>query len=117
MILRVFDRGREQQITLTEVYLATELSRNIISYGQLECKGFGVEYTGTSRTLTRRSDGKLIFDVDMKQNVLNVQVVNTDKSSKTLKEVLIAVLAKEFKSPRADTQIVHYLIHQRLGHL
>ena len=101
-----------------EVYLASELSRNIISYGKLECKGFGLEYTGNSRILTRRSNGMVIFDIDMSRNVLNIHVVNTEKTFKSFKEVITAVFAKEAKSPKADTQSgTFYHFHQRLGHL
>ena len=44
VVLTVLARGQQQDVTLTDVYLAPELSRNIMSYGKLEIKGFGLVY-------------------------------------------------------------------------
>ena len=46
VVLTVVAGGQVRDVTLTEVYLAPELSRNIISYGKLEHKGFRIVYDG-----------------------------------------------------------------------
>ena len=44
--LTVITKDRQQKVTLTEVYLAPKLPRNIMSYGNLERKDFGFKYDG-----------------------------------------------------------------------
>ncbi|CAI5725772.1 unnamed protein product [Peronospora destructor] len=53
VVLTVMVKGHQRDVTLTEVYLAPELSQNIMSYGKLERKGFGLVYDGTTRALAR----------------------------------------------------------------
>ena len=53
VVLTVLAKGRHTNVTLTDVFLATELARNIMSYGKLERKGFGLFYDGTTRGLAR----------------------------------------------------------------
>ena len=46
-------------------------SREILfSYGKLERKGLGLVYAGTKRAQIRRSDGEVVFDISMDNNVL-----------------------------------------------
>ncbi|CAI5725077.1 unnamed protein product [Peronospora effusa] len=45
--LCVMEGGKERTVKLTDVYLATQLERNIVSYGKLELEGFGLVYDGT----------------------------------------------------------------------
>ena len=45
--------GQQQDVTLTEVYLSPDLSRNIMSYGKLERKGFVLVLNGNKRALAR----------------------------------------------------------------
>ena len=45
VVLTVLAKGRHTNVTLTDVFLATELARNIMSYGKLERKGFGPMFT------------------------------------------------------------------------
>ncbi|CAH0519357.1 unnamed protein product [Peronospora belbahrii] len=71
--LAVIANGEEKTIKLPDVYLASQLTRHIISYGILEEKGFGLVYNGSSRALVRRSDNAITFDVSMHTNVLYVQ--------------------------------------------
>ena len=73
--LCVMAGGKERTVKLTDVYLATELERNIISYGKLELKGFGLVYDGASRALAKRSNGEVAFDLTMENNVLYVKTV------------------------------------------
>ena len=56
--LQVVTGGIERKFTLKNVYLAAQLARNIISYGQLELKVFGLAHKGAERSLSRRSDGR-----------------------------------------------------------
>ena len=48
--LQVVAGGKDRTVTLTDVYLAPQLARNIISYGQLILKGFGLVYKGAERS-------------------------------------------------------------------
>ena len=70
VVLTVKAEGHERDVTLTEVYLAPDLSKNIMSYGKLERKGFGLVYDGMKRALARRSNGEVVFDIKMENNVL-----------------------------------------------
>ena len=63
--LKVVARGMESTVVLTDVYLARRLSKNIVSYGKLERKGFALVYDLKGRALERRSDGAVAFDVEM----------------------------------------------------
>ena len=71
-VLTMTAKGRERDVTMTEVYLAPQLSKNIMSYGKLERKGFGFVYDGTTRALARRSNGEVVFNIKMEKNVLYV---------------------------------------------
>ena len=70
-----YGRCQERTVKLTDVYLATEFERNIISYGKLELKCFGLVYDGASRALAKRSNGEVAFDLTMENNVLYVKTV------------------------------------------
>ena len=72
--LEVIARGVESIVTLTDMYMAPRLEKNIVSYGKLESKGFALTYDKKRRTFARRSDGAVAFDVVMKSNVLHVKV-------------------------------------------
>ena len=107
-------------MALTDVYLAPELSRNIMSYGKLEFKGFGLVYNGESRVLVRRSNGQVAFDVGMDHNVLYVQTVAAAREPRAPSDVLMAIRTSQASpdEPDSDTQsgsLLHF--HQRLGHL
>uniref|UniRef100_A0AAV1U680 Polyprotein n=1 Tax=Peronospora matthiolae TaxID=2874970 RepID=A0AAV1U680_9STRA len=118
VVLTVKAEGHERDVTLTEVYLAPDLSRNIMSYGKLERKGFGLVYDGTKRTLARRSNGEVVFDIKMEDNVLYVDTVAPTRAG-TPRDVLMAILTQDSTDVSAmDVQIVSlYHFHQRLGHL
>ena len=66
VVLTVTAKGRERDVTMTDVYLAPELSKNIMSYGKLGRKGFGIVYYDTTRALARRSNGEFVLDIKMK---------------------------------------------------
>ena len=77
VVLTVLAKGRQKNVTLTDVFLAPELVRNIMSYGKLERKGFDLDYDGTTRGLARRRVGEVAFDVMMRYNVLYVRTVQS----------------------------------------
>lgn len=120
VVLRVLAKGKQQTVTLTEVFLAPELARNIMSYGKLERKGFGLVYDGTTRSLARRRNGEVAFDVLMKFNVLYVRTVESERVTQTPNDVLMAILMREESSDDTDADVqTGSLLHfyQRLGHL
>ena len=61
MRLEVLARGKKKNLTQTEVNFAPRLARNIVSYENLESKGFALVYDGDKRALARRSDGTVVF--------------------------------------------------------
>ena len=106
VVLTVLARGQQQDVTLTDVYLAPESSCNIMFYGKLELKGFGLVYDGESRVLPRRSNGQVAFDVAMKHNVLYVQKVAAACEPRAPSAVLMAILTSQAapEDPESDTQ-------------
>ena len=58
---------------LTELYLAPSLTRNIMPYGMLEKKDFPLTYKMERRALVCRTTDDVVFDVEMKGNVLAVR--------------------------------------------
>ena len=72
--LKVVARGIESTVVLTDVYVARRLSKNIVSYGKLEIKGFALVYDLKGRALEQRNDGAVAFDVEMGRNVLYVKI-------------------------------------------
>ena len=95
VVLTVVAGGQNREVTLTEVYLAPGLSRKIISYGKLEKKGFGLAYNGAKRALVRRSDGEVVFDISMDNNVLYVDTVDTKCSPSSLSDLLTAIMTHD----------------------
>ena len=119
VVLTVIAGGQQKDITLTEVYLAPGLSRNIISYGKLERKGFGLVYAGTKRAVVRRSDGEVVFDISIDNDVLYVKTVVIKRSPSTPSDVMMAIITHE--TPDESTKDMEsgslYHFHQRLGRL
>ena len=54
------------------MFLASEQSKNLMSYGVLDRNDFGLVYNGATWALTKSSNGKVILDIKMKNNVLYV---------------------------------------------
>uniref|UniRef100_A0AAV1U906 GAG-pre-integrase domain-containing protein n=1 Tax=Peronospora matthiolae TaxID=2874970 RepID=A0AAV1U906_9STRA len=111
--------GKERTVKLSEVYLATELELNIVSYGKLELKGFKLVYDGATRSLANRSNGEVAFDLTMENNVLYVETVKTSHLRSMPSDVLMAILAEEGAAEsslgvQSGTLMNFY---QRLGHL
>ncbi|CAI5732623.1 unnamed protein product [Peronospora farinosa] len=97
--------GKERTVKLTDVYLATQLKRNIVSYGKLELKGFGLVYDGATRALVKRSNREVAFDLTILNNVLYVQTVSPSCVIGTPADVLMAILSDEaMADSTSDTQ-------------
>ena len=87
--------ARSGAVKLTDVYLATELERNIVSYGEIELNGFGLVYDCATRALANRCNGKVAFDLTMESNVLYVQTVETSHLKGMPSDVLMDILTDE----------------------
>ena len=70
VVLSVMACGRPAKISLTEVYYAPKLTRNIVSYGIIELKGYALGYKDGQRSIISLTTGDIIFDVAMHNNVL-----------------------------------------------
>ena len=85
--------GHQLKVTLSEVYLAPQLLRIIISYGKLELNGFfGLDHNGANRVLARRRNGETVFDISMKSNILYVKNASLIRSSSTTSDLLMATM-------------------------
>uniref|UniRef100_A0AAV1TRZ9 Retrovirus-related Pol polyprotein from transposon TNT 1-94-like beta-barrel domain-containing protein n=1 Tax=Peronospora matthiolae TaxID=2874970 RepID=A0AAV1TRZ9_9STRA len=116
--LEVLARGVKTIVTLTDVYLAPRLAKNIVSYGKLESKGYGLVYDGDKRALARRSDGLVAFDVATDSNVLYVETTATSRRHGAGDAILAALEAHSADASADDAHeasLLHW--HQRIGHL
>uniref|UniRef100_A0AAV1UMW7 Uncharacterized protein n=1 Tax=Peronospora matthiolae TaxID=2874970 RepID=A0AAV1UMW7_9STRA len=116
--LEVLARGLKVTVTLTKVYLAPRLAKNIVSYGKLERKGFALVYDGNKRALARRSDGTVVFDVAIDSNVLYVKTTATRERHRAGDAIVAALEARAMDGDADDmheASLLHW--HQRLGHL
>ncbi|KAG3170520.1 hypothetical protein C6341_g10776 [Phytophthora cactorum] len=88
-----------QTMKLTEVYYAEGVVHNLISYGRLEEKGYASTYKDGHRDVAAKDDGRAVFDVDLRRNVLVREASGpNDESLETQKGTLVD-------------------FHKRLGHL
>ena len=76
VLLHVMACGKESVIRLTEVYFAPLLTRNIVSYGKPEQKGYGINYKDNWRALISLTTGDTVFDMAMCNNVLVLDTQN-----------------------------------------
>ena len=93
--LTVLAKRRQQKVTLTDLYLAPELARNIMSYGKLERKVFGLAYDDESRVLARWSNDQVTFDVSMDHNVRYVQTVAVVLDPLAPSDVFMEILTRD----------------------
>ncbi|KAG4053825.1 hypothetical protein PC123_g11022 [Phytophthora cactorum] len=109
-----------QTMKLTEVYYAEGVVQNLISYGRLEEKGYASTYKNGHRDVAAKDDGRAVFDVDLRRNVLVVRGAG-EKNKGNIWKVIMAVLEREASGPNdesLETQkgtLVDF--HKRLGHL
>ncbi|KAG4049478.1 hypothetical protein PC123_g15250 [Phytophthora cactorum] len=109
--------GKLTRVRLLNVQYASNLERNIISYGLLEVKGYGLAYRGSNRVIAAIDGGPAIFDVEKSNNVLTVRTLGS-RSTKGTSDVLMSVLAENEAAVEQDMQtgpLMHF--HRRLGHL
>ena len=114
--LEVLARGVKMTVTLTEVYLAPRLEKNIISYGKLESKGFALVYDGNKRALAWRSNGTVVFDVAIDSNVLYVKSTVTRGRHSAGDAIMAALEARSMDGDADDmheTSLLQW--HQRLA--
>lgn len=108
--LEVLARGVKVTVTLTEVYIAPRLAKNIVSYGKLESKGFALVYDGNKRALARRSDGTVVFDVAIDSNVLYVETTATRERHRA-GDAIVAALEARAMDGDADDMHEASLLH------
>ncbi|CAI5711704.1 unnamed protein product [Peronospora destructor] len=110
-------QGKLTKVRLLDVQFAENLERNIISYGILEAKGFGIAYMGRHRVVSNIDSSLAIFDVEKMNNVLIVRSHSCGRFRRT-KDVLMTVLAQAEVEVSQDVQkgsLMHF--HRRLAHL
>ncbi|CAI5703663.1 unnamed protein product [Peronospora effusa] len=112
--LKVRARGMKMNVTPIEVYLASRLAKNKVSYGNLERKVFFFMYEGNKRAIARSSDGTVVFD----SNVLYVETKATRGKHSANVPLMAALSAREMDDDAFgvhESSLLH--CHQRLGHL
>ncbi|POM64836.1 Integrase catalytic core protein [Phytophthora palmivora] len=120
LTLRVKVCGREQTLKLTNVYYAADVVHNLLSYGSLDAMGYSLVQRGGRRVLAAKDGERVVFDVDLRKNVLVVEgtVVKVNKAPA---EVIMSALSGEAHSadnfPPDVQQGTLVEFHKRLGHL
>ena len=118
--LEVLARGAEAFVTLTDVYLAPRLAKNIESYGKLEGKGFALVHDGESaRSLAWRSDGAVAFNAAIYSNVMYIVTTATREKEGADGDAIMPALEAHATGTNADEPHEASLLqwHQRLGRL
>uniref|UniRef100_A0AAV1TKU7 CCHC-type domain-containing protein n=1 Tax=Peronospora matthiolae TaxID=2874970 RepID=A0AAV1TKU7_9STRA len=95
-------RGAEAVVTLTDVYLAPRLAKNIVSYGKLANKRFTLVHSGHKRSLARCRDGAVAFDATIDSNVLYVVTKTTRDKESAGGDVFMAALEAHATETNAD---------------
>ncbi|CAI5714762.1 unnamed protein product [Peronospora farinosa] len=118
--MMVMAGGIERVLTLKEVYFAEGVKCNLISYGNLDEKGYSLGYNGAQRVLADRNYGQVAFDVELIRNVL---VVSCRVEKSIIKPVgaimsILNVEASRRCQVSDDVQKGTLIkFHKRLGHL
>ncbi|DBA01373.1 TPA: hypothetical protein N0F65_001612, partial [Lagenidium giganteum] len=94
--------GHSKMITLTGVYYAPKLARNITSYGELEAKGCKLVYTKGKRQVVLCRANTVVFDVILKNNVLTVRTGPATVKSRPLTP----------RDRRGNRYIVNFIDHK-----
>lgn len=66
--------GKVARVQLSNVQYAAHLERNIVSYGLLEGKGYGISYRCKQRVVARINGRTVIFNEKTMNNILIVHV-------------------------------------------
>lgn len=86
-------KAKVTKARILDVQYDESFKRNIISYGILEAKGFGISYIGKQKVVANVDSGMSIFDVEKMNNVIIVwshEIGRFNRSS----DVLMTVLAQ-----------------------
>ena len=115
--LEVLARGTKMTVMLTKVYLAPRLAENIVSYGNLESKGFALVCEGTN-ALWRGA--AMVQSRSTSRSTATCCMLRRQRhAGDSAGDVIMAAL--EEREMDADTEdgheasLLHW--HQRLGHL
>uniref|UniRef100_A0AAV1TQK7 Retrovirus-related Pol polyprotein from transposon TNT 1-94-like beta-barrel domain-containing protein n=1 Tax=Peronospora matthiolae TaxID=2874970 RepID=A0AAV1TQK7_9STRA len=109
--LEVLARGAEAVVTLTDVYLAPRLAKNIVSYGKLANNGFALVHSGERRSLARCRDGVVALDVTIDSNVLYVVTKATRDNEGAGGDAIMAALEAHATETNADEPHEASLLH------
>ncbi|KAJ8535207.1 hypothetical protein ON010_g13531 [Phytophthora cinnamomi] len=108
-----------QTVKLTEVYFSKNVVHNLISYGQLDNKGYLLTVKDGKRVMGN-ADGKAVFDLHLQRNVFVVKG-SVVKKQKPASDVVMAALNKEVNGNGGEQSSVQkgtlVEFHRRLGHL
>lgn len=120
VVLKFIAQGVTKQITLTEVYYASGITQNLISYGVLDGKGYTLGLRGNQRVLENKVTGNVVFDVELSKNVLFIQATACPRKN-NCKEVIMAAVDHGHNNTEEqleDSQKGTLMeFHKRLGHL
>ena len=111
--------GKESTELLTNVYFASRLARNNVSYGKLNTSGYALSYSNAKRIVARRIDALAVFDVVIRNSVLVVRTVGmlarTTDPVDVIMDALHEKLAADTSPVMHRGSLLHF--HKRLGHL
>ncbi|KAE8968244.1 hypothetical protein PF002_g28843 [Phytophthora fragariae] len=120
VLLSVTACGKEQVVELINVYFAPDVVHNLISYGQLDKRGFELRQQAGRRVVAAKDGGRVAFDLEMRRNVLIVRAA-VGPRHELPPDVIMAALSQELTEPAevsGDVQKGTLLeFHKRLAHL
>ncbi|OWZ15197.1 hypothetical protein PHMEG_00011205 [Phytophthora megakarya] len=120
LTLRVKACGKEHTLKLTSVYYAKNVVHNLLSYGVLDRMGYSLAHRAGRRVLAAKDGGCVVFDVDLRRNVLVVEG-SVVKLQEAPAGVIMAALQEEAHGDNElspDIQQGTLLdFHKRLGHI
>nr|CCA20341.1 hypothetical protein PITG_16835 [Albugo laibachii Nc14] len=106
-----------KRVQLPNVHCTENLQRNIISYGLLKGKEYGIAYNGSQRGVAGINGGPTVLNVEAMDNILAVRVQDFGKARRS-DGVLMVVLSQREIEPTQDVQPVSLMLfHGSLGHL
>ena len=93
--------GKERVIRLTDVYYASGVRHNLISYGILDKKGYTLCFADGKRVVMDKATENVVFDVDMVRNVLVVSC-KVEKAKEDLAGVILSPIDADPTEPGKD---------------
>ncbi|CAH0483070.1 unnamed protein product [Peronospora belbahrii] len=115
--LFVIADGKKSTVLLMNVYFASSVARNIVSYGKLDTSGYTLLYLNGKRVVARRSDVLAVFDVVIQNSSLVVRTVGMLARTIEPVNVIMAALPDELAADTSPVMQRGSLLHsqQRLG--